>query len=692
MAVLVGDLETENDATAHPRPRSPGRQITTGGACHLDAHMVHDALHEMPLDGSTCCSSRTSATSCAPRASISVSTATSRCCRSPKATTSPRNIPVLFRAADLVLLTKSDLAPHMEEFDASRAERCVRELASAAPVHALSARKGVGLEYWLDWLHRELATVRARRAPAPLSRRPTMITAKEWLDRIRALALPRTFKIMNVAAATSARSRCGPATALPEQIELDRRTRLSRVHLSRRRRVRGDPDGAARTVDAAGVRRHAARAGECAKGEIRARWNRRRPPVPTSVRSRPRSRPCASPKRSAIARSCSSPRDSRRPLRRWPPCSWPGATGQSLRAACRADSRGQQWRCCSSPAMPRFDALVAPGHVATVMGPEEWEFVPEQHDMPAAIAGFRPDTLLAATYSVLRQHLEGRCFLDNCYRRSRARRAATRWRALSRARRWTWSTPTGAASASSRAPASRSARPMRRTMPAARLRSFAEVSRKRVGEMPPGCDCARVVLGKINPNECRLYGLACPPRTPIGPCMVSDEGACRIWWANGQRDKSAATEHACSSSDGDGIVSDQSRRCGCVCGRVQGVGFRPFVYAPRTSATSQVRCRICSAKSKSSRKGQPGDRIIRRRSARACTAARAARMGSREATCTAGLRGFVILESRADGCERVRAAGRVHLRRIACASSTIRAIGDTDIRSSTARNAARVTR
>ena len=62
-----------------------------------------------------------------------------------------------------------------------------------------------------------------------------------------------------------------------------------------------------------------------------------------------------------------------------------------------------------------FDALVAPGHVATVMGPEEWKFVPDQHDMPAAIAGFRPDTLLAATYSVLRQHLEGRAFLDNCY-------------------------------------------------------------------------------------------------------------------------------------------------------------------------------------------------------------------------------------------------------------------------------------
>ena len=64
---------------------------------------------------------------------------------------------------------------------------------------------------------------------------------------------------------------------------------------------------------------------------------------------------------------------------------------------------------------PGFDALVAPGHVATVMGPEEWEFVVDKHDIPAAVAGFTPESLLAAMYSVLRQ-LEGkRHFLDNCY-------------------------------------------------------------------------------------------------------------------------------------------------------------------------------------------------------------------------------------------------------------------------------------
>ena len=57
--------------------------------------------------------------------------------------------------------------------------------------------------------------------------------------------------------------------------------------------------------------------------------------------------------------------------------------------------------------------------------------------------------------------------------------------------------------------------------------------RKRAGEMPPGCDCARVVLGKIYPNECILYGKACTPRKPIGPCMVSSEGACAAWYKYG---------------------------------------------------------------------------------------------------------------------------------------------------------------
>ena len=182
-----------------------------------------------------------------------------------------------------------------------------------------------------------------------------------------------------------------------------------------------------------------------------------------------------------------------------------------------------------------FDALIAPGHVATIMGPEEWEFVVEQHHMPAAIAGFTPESLLAAMYSVLRQLIDKRYFLDNCYPQlvrdggnPSARRqlgeafdvSDANWRGVGII------------------PTSGYVLHDEYKQHDARIRfpSYADDARKRAGEMPPGCDCAGVVLGKIYPNECRLYGKACVPRNPIGPCMVSDEGACRIWWANGMRE------------------------------------------------------------------------------------------------------------------------------------------------------------
>jgi len=184
---------------------------------------------------------------------------------------------------------------------------------------------------------------------------------------------------------------------------------------------------------------------------------------------------------------------------------------------------------------PGFDALVAPGHVATVMGPEEWRFVVDKHDIPAAVAGFTPDSLLAAMYSVLRQLRDDRHFLDNCYPQAvrdggnpEAREQIDRvmrvvdanWRGIG--------IIPGSGFELRDEFAAHDARK--------RFQSYADESRKRVGEMPPGCDCAQVVLGKIYPNQCRLYGQACTPRKPIGPCMVSDEGACRIWWSAGYRD------------------------------------------------------------------------------------------------------------------------------------------------------------
>jgi hydrogenase expression/formation protein HypD len=186
-----------------------------------------------------------------------------------------------------------------------------------------------------------------------------------------------------------------------------------------------------------------------------------------------------------------------------------------------------------------FQALIAPGHVATVMGPDEWEFVVSEHGIPAAVAGFRPVSLLAAMYSVLRQLIEGRPFLDNCYpevvRPGGNRSAQYFMRKTLDVVDANWRGVGTIPSSGYVLKPDLAAHDSHMLFP-----SYAEPARKRAGQMPAGCDCARVVLGKIYPNQCKLYGLACAPRNPVGPCMVSDEGACRIWWASGVRERAEA--------------------------------------------------------------------------------------------------------------------------------------------------------
>jgi hydrogenase expression/formation protein HypD len=196
---------------------------------------------------------------------------------------------------------------------------------------------------------------------------------------------------------------------------------------------------------------------------------------------------------------------------------------------------------------PGFDALVAPGHVATVMGPEEWQFVVGKHNIPAAIAGFTPESLLAAMYSTLRQLLEERHFLDNCYPELvRPGGNPAGRRLLATALDVTDANWRGVGVIPDSGFAINTAyhtHDARHAFP-----DYADDARKRAGEMPPGCDCAKVVLGKIYPNECRLFGAACQPRHPIGPCMVSDEGACRIWWSGGIREPADRTKRVQAAS------------------------------------------------------------------------------------------------------------------------------------------------
>jgi hydrogenase nickel incorporation protein HypB len=161
IGVIEGDLETENDAIRIREKGVPAIQITTGQTCHLDARMVHDALHGLALGdldilfienvGNLVCPAGFDLGQHANVALLSVTEGDDK----------PGKYPVIFRIADAVLLTKADLLPVLGDFSPTKAEEHVRALANAADVMTVSARQTESLTPWLDWLERLVATRRA---------------------------------------------------------------------------------------------------------------------------------------------------------------------------------------------------------------------------------------------------------------------------------------------------------------------------------------------------------------------------------------------------------------------------------------------------------------------------------------------------------------------------------------------------
>jgi hydrogenase nickel incorporation protein HypB len=164
IGVIAGDLETERDAERLRAVGVPAAAITTGSACHLDAEMVHKSLHGFPwkeLDylfvenvGNLVCPAIYDLGQAVNVVALSVTEGEDK----------PLKYPVMFRKADLVLLTKVDLLPHLE----FRVEAVLDALARVMPkpeVIRVSARKGEGVGEWLSWLGGRRAA-QARVVPA----------------------------------------------------------------------------------------------------------------------------------------------------------------------------------------------------------------------------------------------------------------------------------------------------------------------------------------------------------------------------------------------------------------------------------------------------------------------------------------------------------------------------------------------
>ncbi len=162
IAVIEGDLETENDADRIRAKGVPAIQISTGSACHLDAHMVHDALHDFSLDGLDIIFIENVGNLVCPASfdlgqhhNVTLLSVT-------EGDDKPAKYPVMFRAADLMLLTKTDLLAVLDDFDPARAETCLRNLANTAPVISLSSKTGDGMNEWVHWLEQEVNAQRDR--------------------------------------------------------------------------------------------------------------------------------------------------------------------------------------------------------------------------------------------------------------------------------------------------------------------------------------------------------------------------------------------------------------------------------------------------------------------------------------------------------------------------------------------------
>jgi hydrogenase nickel incorporation protein HypB len=152
LAVIEGDLETENDAERIRQHGVQAIQITTGSACHLDAHMVHDAVHQLDLATLDIVFIENVGNLVCP-ASFDLGQHTNVVLLSvPEGDDKPAKYPVMFRTADMVMLSKADLLPVLDDFNPQRAEKYLRNLASSAPLIPTSAKSGDGMKDWLQWL------------------------------------------------------------------------------------------------------------------------------------------------------------------------------------------------------------------------------------------------------------------------------------------------------------------------------------------------------------------------------------------------------------------------------------------------------------------------------------------------------------------------------------------------------------
>lgn len=185
----------------------------------------------------------------------------------------------------------------------------------------------------------------------------------------------------------------------------------------------------------------------------------------------------------------------------------------------------------------RLDGFIGPGHVSMVIGMRPYDFIAREHGKPVVISGFEPLDIIQSTYMLVQQIAAGRAEVENQYgrvvrpegnlkaleamERTMELRPCFEWRGLGMI--------------------DYSALKLRPEFAAWDAELRFDVPGVRVAD-PTACQCGEVLRGLIKPWDCKVFGTACTPETPIGTCMVSSEGACAAYYNYGRF--SAAAERA----------------------------------------------------------------------------------------------------------------------------------------------------
>jgi hydrogenase expression/formation protein HypD len=175
----------------------------------------------------------------------------------------------------------------------------------------------------------------------------------------------------------------------------------------------------------------------------------------------------------------------------------------------------------------QIDGFIAPGHVSAIIGLKPYELFPRVYRMPTVVAGFEPIDVLMAIYMILKQQDENTARLENEY--SRVVKPEGNTRALEMMNK-AFKVTGGNWRGIGRLPDS--ALQLREFLAEHDSRLKFDVHVEQGRDILLGCECHLVIIGKIKPNECPMFLKACTPEKPVGACMVSSEGTCRVWAKN----------------------------------------------------------------------------------------------------------------------------------------------------------------